>query len=87
MLRPIHRVAGSYRVTFSPEAWRLIGSMPSATFQSLQRALERIAYAPGRAAAEASIPLSATLDGLTVVYELNDAERSLTVVNILRTGH
>ncbi|KFE68132.1 hypothetical protein [Hyalangium minutum] len=59
--------------------------MPSATFQSLQRALERIAYAPGRAAAEAS--LSATLDGLTVIYELNDAERSLTVVNILRTGH
>lgn len=86
MLRPIHRVAGSYRVTFSPQAWKLIGSMPSALFQSLQHALERIANSPGRGGAEASAPLSATLDGLTVVYELNDAGRTLTVVNILRAG-
>ena len=84
MPRPIHRVAGSYRVIFSPEAWRLIGIMPSATFQSLQHALERIANSLGRAAAEAPAPPSATLDGLTVVYALDDAERILTVVNILR---
>jgi hypothetical protein len=86
MLRPIHRVAGSYRVTFSPEAWRLIGSMPSALFQSLQPALDRIASSPSRGASETSTRLSATLDGLTVVYELNDAARTLTVVNILRAG-
>lgn len=87
MLRPTHRVAGSYRVTFSPEAWKLIGSMPSETFLSLQRALDLIASAPSRGAAGASTGLSATLDGLTVVYELNDAERILTVANILRAGH
>lgn len=84
MPRPIHRVAGSYRVIFSPEAWRLIGIMPSGTFLSLQNALERIANASGRAAAELPTPLNTTLDGLTVVYALNDAERVLTVMNILR---
>jgi len=84
MPRPIHRVAGSYRVIFSPEAWRLIGIMPSATFQSLQHALDRLASAPSRGAAEAPASLSATMDGLTVVYELNDEDRILTVVNILR---
>jgi hypothetical protein len=84
MLRSTHRVAGSYRVTFSPEAWRLIGIMPSETFQSLQRALDRIASSPIRGTAGASTGLSATLDGLTVVYELNDADRILIVVNILR---
>jgi hypothetical protein len=35
---------------------------------------------------EAQSRLSSALDGLTVVYELNDAERILTVVNILREG-
>jgi hypothetical protein len=84
MQLPVHRVAGSYRVTFSPEAWRLIGSMPSSAFQSLQRALERIADAPRRTGAELLPDLSATLDGLTIVYTLNEAERVLTVVNILR---
>jgi mRNA-degrading endonuclease RelE of RelBE toxin-antitoxin system len=87
MQRPVHRVAGTYRVNFSPEAWRLIGSMPSSTFQSLQRALERLADSPRRgAAAEAPSTLSATLDDLTIVYELNDMERTLTVVNIIRAG-
>jgi hypothetical protein len=86
MQLPVHRVAGSYRVTFSPEAWRLIGSMPSSTFQSLQRALERIADSPRRAGAEPLPDLSATLDDLTIVYRLNDAVRVLTVVSILRTS-
>lgn len=86
MERSVHRVVGPYRVTFSPEAWRLIGIMPSATFQSLQRALERIADAPRRDATEGHSQLSATMDGLTVVYELNDTERTLSVVNILQAG-
>jgi type IV secretory pathway ATPase VirB11/archaellum biosynthesis ATPase len=84
--RPVHRVAGPYRVTFSPEAWRLIGSMPSSTFQSLQRALERIADVPRRTGSEAEPVLSATLDDLTIVYKLNDAERVLTVVNLFRAN-
>jgi hypothetical protein len=86
MQRPTYRVAGSYRVIFSPEAWRLIGLMPSTAFQSLQRALERIAGSPPRVSMETQSRLSSALDGLTVVYELNDAERILTVVNILREG-
>lgn len=86
MQRPVHRVAGSYRVTFSPEAWRLIGSMPSSLFQSLQRALELIADSPRRAGTESQPEQSATMDGLTIVYTLNDAERVLTVVNIFRVS-
>jgi hypothetical protein len=84
MQRTVHRVAGSYQVTFSPEAWRLIGIMPSAAFQSLQLALERIAGAPRPVATEEqSRRMSATLDSLTVVYELDDAARTLTVLSIL----
>lgn len=60
--------------------------MPSSIFQSLQRALERIADSPRRADTESQPELSATLDDLTVVYKLNDAERALTVVNILRAS-
>jgi hypothetical protein len=85
MQRPVHRVAGSYRVTFSPEAWRLIGIMPSVTFQSLQLALERIAGSHHRAPDGAPAELSATMDGLTVIYTVDDAERVLTVVDILKT--
>jgi hypothetical protein len=84
MQRPVHRVAGTYRVNFSPEAWRLIGIMPSTVFQSLQRALELLADASRRASPESPAELSATLDDLTILYTLNDAERVLTVVNILR---
>jgi hypothetical protein len=86
MERSAHRVAGPYRVTFTPEAWRLIGTMSSATFQSLQRALERIADAPRRGASEGASQLSATLEGLTVIYGVDDAERTLSVMNILQAG-
>jgi mRNA-degrading endonuclease RelE of RelBE toxin-antitoxin system len=81
---PSHRVAGSYRVHFSPEAWKIIGHMSSTTFQRLQQALERIADASRRTAAEATSPRQATLGDLTIVYELDDTKRSLTVLNILR---
>jgi hypothetical protein len=86
MERSVHRVAGPYRVTFTPEAWRLIGTMPTATFQSLQRALERIADAPRRGAFEGASQLSTTLEGLTVVYGVDDTERTLSVVNVLKAG-
>lgn len=86
MERFVHRVAGPYRVTFTPEAWRLIGTMPAAAFQSLQRALERIADAPRRGAFEEASQLSATLEGLTVIYAVDDAERTVSVVNILQAG-
>lgn len=82
MQRPTHRVAGSYRVIFSPRAWSLIGVMPAAAFQSLQLALERLADSPRWTAADAQRPLRATLDGVTVVYELDETERTLTVVDI-----
>jgi hypothetical protein len=85
MPHPSQRVAGSYRVNFSPEAWKLIGLMPSTTFQSLQKALEQIAASPRLPAPATHSPLRATLDDLTVVYALNDTERSLTVLDILRT--
>jgi hypothetical protein len=86
MDRSIHRVAGPYRVTFSQQAWRLIGTMPAATFQSLQQVLDRIAEAPHRVATGGQSRLSASLDGLTVVFELDDAARTLTVVDVVETG-
>jgi len=86
MQRLIQRVAGSYRVTFSSKVWRLIGSMPSVAFQELQLSLDRIADAPHRGTAEAQSLRSATLDGLTIVYTLDEAQRILTVVNVIRAG-
>jgi hypothetical protein len=84
MSHPAHRVAGRYRVTFSPEAWKLIGLMPSAIFQSLQVMLEHLADAPRRLAEVPSTEMSVTMDHLTVVYRLDDKERTLTVLDIQR---
>ncbi|HYH94407.1 hypothetical protein [Hyalangium sp.] len=58
--------------------------MPSAIFQSLQKALEQIAASPRWPASATDAPLQATLDDLTVVYELDRTERCLTVLDILR---
>jgi plasmid stabilization system protein ParE len=86
MQRLSHRVAGTYRVTFSPEVWRLIGSMPAESFQQLQVALERLADAPHRGIPEVQSRRRASLKGLTIVYELDEAERFLTVVSVVRAG-
>jgi hypothetical protein len=56
--------------------------MPAVTFQSLQRVLDRIAEAPHRVAAEGA-RRTAILDGLMVVFELDDAARALTVVDVV----
>lgn len=81
----IHRVVGPYRVTFSPEAWKLIGSMPSEAFQNLQLALERIAEVPPhRMTSDTQSSLSASVKDMTISYLLDDAQRTLTVMNIVR---
>lgn len=86
MDRSFQRVAGPYRVTFSQEAWKLIGTMPAVTFQSLQHALDRIAEAPHRVAAEGQSRRTATVDGLAIVYALDDAARTLIVVDVVEKG-
>lgn len=86
MDRSIHRVAGPYRVTFSPDTWKLIGTMPTAIFQSLQRALESIAEVPHQGSTEGPGWRRAALDGLTVVYELDHSARTLTVLEVVEAG-
>jgi hypothetical protein len=84
MHRSVHRAAGPYRVAFSPEAWKQIGLMSSATFQGLQLALERIAHSPCSPEAPAQPSFHATVDEVTVVYALDEQTRTLTVLNISR---
>jgi hypothetical protein len=89
MLRHPSRVAGPYRVNFSPEAWKKVGLMPSSTFQSLQEALERIAREMGSARPEgedSSSALHAEVEGLVVIYQRDDASMTLTLVDILRAA-
>lgn len=87
MYRSAHRAAGPCRVAFSPEAWKQIGLMSSATFQGLQLALELIALSPSLPEAQAQPSAQATVDGVTVTYWLDDETRTLTVLNISRANN
>jgi hypothetical protein len=81
MFRQHERVAGSYRVNFSPEAWREIGRLPSATFLELQDALEQLAQqARGATPEEANSPQHTfTISSLLIHYERDDQARTLTL--------
>ena len=85
MLRSYTRVAGPYRVTFSPEAWREIGRLSGGTFLALQETLDRIAQqGPSTGPAE-SAPQEITfkLRTLVIQCERDDATRTLTVQRLI----
>ncbi len=61
--------------------------MPAATFRALQETLEHIASTMGSVRPEGEdsrSELSATVEGLTVIYQRDDALRTLTLVDILQ---
>jgi mRNA-degrading endonuclease RelE of RelBE toxin-antitoxin system len=78
--------AGSYRVTFSAEAWKRIGMLPHSTFQALQAALDDVAntLGSGRPSGEhTNTELRAQAAGLSIVYQRDDATRTITLVDFL----
>jgi len=85
MLRSHTRVAGPYRVTFSPEAWREIGRLPGGTFLALQETLDRIAQQGLGPVPAESAPKEITfkLRTLVIQCEQDDATRTLTVQRLI----
>ncbi|WP_224368670.1 type II toxin-antitoxin system RelE family toxin [Hyalangium versicolor] len=83
MFRQHTRVAGAYRVTFSPEAWKEIGRLSSGTFQALQEALEQLAQQskPGTADS-ASTSLTFSIDSLIIHCERDDQSRTLILQHV-----
>ncbi|MFL5347730.1 MAG: type II toxin-antitoxin system RelE family toxin [Hyalangium sp.] len=84
MFRQHSRVAGAYRVTFSPEAWQEIGRLPSTTFQALQEALDQLAQ-QGRhepLADETPSEITFTIDSLVISCERDDKTRTLTLRHV-----
>ena len=85
MLRSYTRVAGPYRVTFSPEAWREIGRLSGGTFLALQETLDRIAQQGNATPTGGSAPQEVTFQLRTLVIqcERDDATRTLTVQRLI----
>lgn len=79
------RVAGPYRVNFSPEAWKQIGRLSSGAFFAIQETLERIAGRMGSARPQdegAHTELHTDVAGLRVIYQRDDETRTLTLLDI-----
>lgn len=85
MLRSYTRVAGPYRVTFSPEAWKEIGRVSGGTFLALQETLDRIAQQGLSTVPPQSTPTELTFKLRTLVIhcERDDATRTLTVQRLI----
>jgi mRNA-degrading endonuclease RelE of RelBE toxin-antitoxin system len=84
MPRSPHRAAGLYRVTFSSDVWKRIGLISSETFHALQAALEAIASDLGAArpdGEDAQSEIRATVAGLVLTYQRDDATRTLTLLD------
>lgn len=84
MFRQHSRVAGAYRVTFSPEAWREIGRLSSTTFMALQEALEQLAQQskPGSPADPTPTPITFTVDSLAISCERDDKTHTLILQHV-----
>jgi hypothetical protein len=81
------RVPGPYKVIFSSEAWKKVGQMPAGTFVLLEQALERIANEMGSTRPEGEdshSELRTGVQGLTILYQRDDAARTLTLVDIIQ---
>ncbi len=87
MLRPAHTPAvNPYRIEYAPSTWNRIGLMPAKEFQAVREVLERLAdeaaLAP-RPHPEPECPLSVSVEGKVLVYARDDAQRMLTLLDIL----
>lgn len=83
MFRQHSRVAGAYRVTFSPEAWKEIGRLSSTTFMALQEALDQLAQQgrPG-SSSEPNTAISFMVDCLRVHCERDEQSRTLILQRV-----
>jgi len=86
MHRPTPSLTRPYQISFSPQAWSLVGSMAADTFKALRVALDSIAQGaeegPGP---EGTPPLrSSTVGEWVVLYERDSRSRQLTVRNLVR---
>lgn len=82
------RVAGPYRVTFAPEAWKEIGRLSSGTFLALQEALDRIAQttsptAPDKSARE---EFTFTIRALVIQCERDDQTRTIILHRLVHVA-
>lgn len=87
MLRSLPRIAGPYRVVFTPQTWKAIGQMPTALFDALEQAVDDLAEKCGRLNAsmpQVQGPLRLTVEGLTILYERDDTARVITLTEIVQ---
>jgi hypothetical protein len=73
-------------VTFSPDAWKKVGLSHAATFQALQRAVDNIASSMGSRrppGEDARTELTVQAAGLLIIYQRDDATRTVTIVDFL----
>ncbi|MDY7226352.1 hypothetical protein [Hyalangium rubrum] len=81
MFRQHARVAGAYRVTFAPEAWKEIGRLSSGTFLVLQQALEQLAHQDKPTSSEEAscTHLTFTIRSLVIHCERDERTHTLTL--------
>lgn len=85
MHRPAPQLTRPYQISFSPQAWSLVGSMASDTFKALRAALDTIAQGEEHPGAEGTSPVrSAAVGEWVVLYERDTRGRLLTVRNLVR---
>jgi mRNA-degrading endonuclease RelE of RelBE toxin-antitoxin system len=87
MVHPPPQKSGPYRVRFSPAIWPLVGRMPSDGFRALQEVLERIATEADHTPAQgegAKVSRRIAVDNQVLVYEQDDATRTVTLLELIR---
>ncbi len=85
MLRPAHTPAVTpYRIEYAPSTWNRIGLMPAKEFQAVREVLERLADEAALAPRpNPEPPLRVTVEDKVLVYARDDAQRMLTLLDIL----
>jgi hypothetical protein len=81
-----HHSQGPYRVHYAPQAWREVGRMSAETFLVLQKVLEGLGEATGRAP-EATHGLGRHAlpeHGLELEYTWDERSRTLTLLSLMR---
>lgn len=84
MSRPAPYLARPYQISFSPQAWSLVGSMAAETFKALRMALDTIAQGADEGPSAEGTLRSSTVGEWVVLYERDARSRLLTVRNLVR---
>ncbi len=84
MPRPAPPLTRPYQISFSPQAWSLVGSMKAETFKALRAALDTIAQGAEEGPGAGGALRSSTVGEWVVLYERDPRGRLLTVRNLVR---